>query len=214
MILKIVWSHQGENWQVRSEMKVGKLEKWFMTRQQHGERVVERAENLLSFINLEEGQDYLEIGCGGGAVCRHVATKYGLKVTGIDIDPEMLEAARSIPCTSSSISFQRADVTTLPFPDNSFDIVLSFGAMHHIPNWLDAMREIRRVLEPKGYLVLWDLFYNSVTARLAELFEDKFGATTQQALEDFVQENELDVIHCNVRNALLWYSLEAVYRSK
>ena len=86
--------------------------------------------------------------------------------------------------------------------------------MQHIPNWLDAMREIRRVLEPKGYLVLWDLFYNSVTARLTELFEDKFGATTQQALEDFVRENELDVIHCNVRNALLWYSLEAVYRSK
>jgi cyclopropane fatty-acyl-phospholipid synthase-like methyltransferase len=75
-------------------MKLGKIEKWFMNRPQHAEQVVKRADKLLSFVNVKEKHNFLEVGCGSGAVSKHVAKKYLLKVTGIDVDPEQIQLAQ------------------------------------------------------------------------------------------------------------------------
>lgn len=100
-------------------MKMIRIEKWFMNRPQRAERVINRAEKLLSFVNMKEKQDFLEVGCGNGAVSKHVAKKYLLNVTGIDVDPGQIQLAQENIDDIPNIHFLAADATNLPFRDTS-----------------------------------------------------------------------------------------------
>ena len=194
-------------------MKMVKIEKWFINRSQHAEYVINRAEKLMHFINAEEKQSFLEVGCGNGAVCKHVVKKYLLNVTGVDIDPEQIQLAQENSDDTPDIQFSVVDATKLPFQDNDFDIVLSFGVMHHISNWLNALGEIRRVLKPGGYFIYYDLIYSEPIARFGRSFKHSYGITTKRDLDSFIQQNNLTTIHASSKKSLLWHQHEAVYQS-
>jgi len=101
-----------------------------------------------------DGQDLLEIGCGLGTDLARFAMA-GARVTGIDLVPRHLaltrrrfELARLRACLTL------ADVERLPYPDESFDAVYSFGVLHHTPDDRAALSEIRRVLRPGGRVII------------------------------------------------------------
>ncbi len=194
-------------------MKMVRIEKWFMNRQQHAERVISRAEKLLHFVNVKEKQNFLEVGCGNGAVSKYIAKKCLFNVTGVDVDPEQIQLAQENIDDIPSIHFLAADATNLPFPDNDFDIVLSFGVTHHISNWLDALKEIRRVLKPKGYFIYADLIYSELMAKFGRSFKHSYGVTTMRDLNSFIQENNFSTIHASMKNSLIWHNCEFVYQS-
>ena len=74
-------------------MKMGKIGKWLIITPSRGKQNINRAEKLLYFINMKEKQNFLEVGCGGGPVSKHIAKKYSLNVTGTDVDPELIQHA-------------------------------------------------------------------------------------------------------------------------
>jgi len=193
-------------------MKMIKIEKWFMNRPQHAERVINRAEKLLQFINVKEKQNFLEVGCGNGAVSKHMATKYLLNVTGIDIDPEQIQLAQESIDDMPAIRFLAGDATDLPFQDNDFDIVLSFGVMHHISNWLEALKEIRRTLKPKGYFIYMDIIYSDLIAKFGRSFKHSYGIITMPDLTSFFQQNDFSPVHTSLKNSLFLHNYEAVYQ--
>jgi SAM-dependent methyltransferase len=193
-------------------LKLGRIEKWFMNRPQHAVQTINRAERLLHFVRLEGKQDFLEVGCGSGAVSNYIAAKYSLNVTGTDIDLDQILSAQHNNGNLPNIRFLEADATNLPFQDNDFDLVLSFGVMHHISNWLDAMREITRVLRKDGYFIYLDLVYPKWTAKIARLFEDKYGVTTIQDLNSFIAKNSFSTIHSSLSKLVIFDQYEAVYR--
>ena len=80
------------------------------------------------------------------------------QVVGTDITPEMLNEARALQDSNGidNVVFQLADVESLPFADESFDIVTCRRAAHHFPNLMQALREMRRVLKPGGRLAIDD----------------------------------------------------------
>jgi len=194
-------------------MKMIKIEKWFMNRPQHAEQAIKRAERLLHFVDIKEKQNFLEVGCGNGAVSKHLAKRYLLNVTGVDIDPEQIQLAQEGIDKIPNIKFVEVDATSLPFPDNGFDIVLSIGVMHHISNWLDALREIKRVLKPQGYFIYVDLIYPELIAKFGRSFKHRYGITTMQDLKLFAQENHFSPIHTSLAKSLIWNWWEAVYQS-
>jgi ubiquinone/menaquinone biosynthesis C-methylase UbiE len=106
-----------------------------------------------------DGARVLEVGCGPGHLSTRLARQYGLDVTGLDLDPAMIERARANADRAGEErlpSFVVGDVASLPFPDESFDLVVSTMSMHH---WADAMAgltEIDRVLRPGGRALVWD----------------------------------------------------------
>ncbi len=176
-------------------MKMGKIEKWFMNRPGHSNRASNQAEHLLQFVNPKENQKFLEVGCGNGAACKHIAQKYLLHVTGIDVDPEQIQYAQENIDATSNVQFFEGDATNLPFDDNDFDIVYSSGVMHHIGNWKKVLGEIHRVLKPKGYFIFNDLAYSGFTTRLFKRIAKNYGFYTINDITDFLTGNDFEIIH-------------------
>jgi ubiquinone/menaquinone biosynthesis C-methylase UbiE len=96
------------------------------------------------------GLDVLDVGCGQGIdVVRYA--RAGARVKGIDLTPRHVELAEShVAALGLEADVLVADAEALPFEDRSFDRVSSNGVLHHTPDILAALREIRRVLRPGG----------------------------------------------------------------
>jgi ubiquinone/menaquinone biosynthesis C-methylase UbiE len=170
-------------------MKLSRIEKRVMTSPQHARQAVNRAKGLLHSASLEGKDNFLGVGCGSGAVSKYVASNYDANITAIDLEPELIERAQRSVRDMPNIHFLAADATHLPFLDNGFDVVLSFGVMHHISNWLDALKEIHRVLKPEGCFVYADIVYPRLVAKIARSFKHSYGVTTTQDLNLFVEDN-------------------------
>lgn len=95
-------------------------------------------------------REVLEIGLGLGADHERFALA-GARLTGIDLTPRAVEmTGRRLSLGGLTSRLQAADAECLPFADSSFDLVYSWGVIHHSPDTRAAAREILRVLRPGG----------------------------------------------------------------
>jgi SAM-dependent methyltransferase len=107
------------------------------------------------------GARVLEVGCGPGRLAIRLAGQHGLDVTGLDLDPAMIERARANAAHRGNghkrgPSFLVGDVAALAFPDRSFELVVSTLSMHHWADPAAGLAEIGRVLRPGGRALIWD----------------------------------------------------------
>jgi ubiquinone/menaquinone biosynthesis C-methylase UbiE len=127
------------------------------------------------------GRDVLEIGAGSGSVAQRLLSDAPeLAWTAIDIDPHMTQAAATRLRGFAGASVQTADATAMPFPDDSFDSVVSCLMLHHIIDWEGAVAEAARVLRPGGIFVGYDL----VRTALASLFHRLDGSPHRLVVPD------------------------------
>ena len=108
-----------------------------------------------------DGARVLEVGCGPGRLSILLTRRHGLHVTGLDLDPAMVERARANAARPAGEhggepSFLVGDVASLAFPDRSFDLVVSTLSMHHWADPTAGLAEIGRVLRPGGRALVWD----------------------------------------------------------
>lgn len=117
----------------------------------------------------------LEIGCGTGHALGWLRRYFRpRRLTAVDLDLRMLVAAagrvRKTPRLSASVAC--ADAARLPFAAGSFDAVVGFGFLHHVPHWQRALAEVARVLRPGGSYFIEEfypaLYQNRVTRRLLD----------------------------------------------
>lgn len=115
---------------------------------------------LLELAALRGHERVLDIGCGTGTLVTLVKRAYeGTKVVGLDPDRKALARARSKAVRAGvSIELDQAFSDELPYPDASFDRVLSSLMFHHLEasSKEKTLREVRRVLKPGGSLHLAD----------------------------------------------------------
>lgn len=109
---------------------------------------------------IRKGEAVLDIGCGSGVdtIVAAIAVGPSGAVTGIDVTPEMLRKARENVRLMhlQNITFAEISAERLPFPDASFDIVISNGAFNLIPDKVSALAEAFRVLNPNGQFMIAD----------------------------------------------------------
>jgi SAM-dependent methyltransferase len=109
------------------------------------------AGRLVKFAEIVAGESVLDVGTGTGVVAITAARK-GARVTGLDLTPALIAQARENSRISrmENIVWTEGDAENLPYPDASFDVVLSqFGHMF-APRPDVAVAEMRRVLKPGG----------------------------------------------------------------
>ena len=110
---------------------------------------------------IQAGEQVLDVGCGTGTLAIAVARRVGRagRVVGIDPGAQQIARARTKAARRKElIEFQTGVIERLPFPDQTFDVVLSSLMMHHLPTSLkrQGLAEIARVLKPGGRLVIAD----------------------------------------------------------
>jgi ubiquinone/menaquinone biosynthesis C-methylase UbiE len=106
------------------------------------------------------GQRVLDIGTGTGLLALILAQQHPeWQITGIDISEDMLKIAGETAARnglSSTTVFQKATAEVLPFPDDSFDLVVSNASLHLWKDPRKVMNETARVTAPGGYCLIWD----------------------------------------------------------
>jgi arsenite methyltransferase len=116
--------------------------------------------NPFSLGPIREGEAVLDIGCGGGLDSLVAAVLVGPRgrVVGIDLSSDMIARAREHlrEAGLDPVDFQEGGGETLPFPDESFDVVLSNGVFNLLPDKPSALREAWRVLKKGGRLMMAD----------------------------------------------------------
>jgi len=107
---------------------------------------------------LPQGGDMLEVAPGPGFVAIEMAKGRGYRVTGLDVSRTMVELARSNAAEAGvDVAFRQGNVSTMPFADNSFDLLACSAAFKNFSEPHRALEEMYRVLRPGGTAVILDL---------------------------------------------------------
>ncbi len=107
------------------------------------------AKELIRSAPPWDGVNFLDLGCGTGAVTREVATSgiSAASLTGVDMTAGMLDVARKRAKEAGiKADWVKADATSLPFPDGRFDLAYCQQALQFFPDPIKALTELRRVL--------------------------------------------------------------------
>ncbi|MGZ8749960.1 MAG: class I SAM-dependent methyltransferase [Pseudonocardia sp.] len=109
---------------------------------------------LLEAAALQPGQRVLDVACGTGLIARLAAERVGSSgtVTGLDLSPDMIEVARA--ASPSTIAWHVGDATSVPFPDDTYDVVFCQMGLMFMPDRQAAVAEMRRVTAPGGRVVV------------------------------------------------------------
>lgn len=114
---------------------------------------------LLNQIKSNQGERALDVACGNGTLIKMLADKYGIIGYGSDISEKMIENARK---RNPEMKFEVAGCEQIPFKDQFFDLLTVCAAYHHFPNVRDFASEANRLLKPKGFLYIADVYYPAV----------------------------------------------------
>jgi trans-aconitate 2-methyltransferase len=114
------------------------------------------AAEVLALLVLQGNERVLDVGCGNGKITAEIAARVpNGSVLGVDASRDMIAFATSHfgPALGPNLRFAEADIRRLPFHDE-FDLVVSFNALHWVPEQDTALRSVRSALRSDGRAVL------------------------------------------------------------
>ena len=118
---------------------------------------------LIQLCGFTPDMHILDVGCGVGGSTRRLSHQLGCCVTGVDLSDEYIDAAERLTQLfdmQKNVKFQAANALDLPFEDNSFDGVWSIQMNMNIEDKLTWLKELYRVVKPKGRVVLYEVCGN------------------------------------------------------
>jgi len=102
---------------------------------------------------LVAGRRVLDAGCGVGRFS-DVLARWGAEVVAVDLSASV-EVARANLRDRTGVTIAQADILRLPFPPATFDVIVSWGVLHHTPDCAAAFRALCRLLRPGGTIAIW-----------------------------------------------------------
>jgi len=123
-------------------------------------RGLEATKEIADALEVAPDHHLLDIGSGIGGPARYMHSRFGCRVTGIDLTAEFCEVAHHLTGRlgfGDKLRFEHGDALAMPFPDASFEGAYSMNVSMNIADKDAFYREIRRVLKPGGWLVLSEI---------------------------------------------------------
>ena len=129
----------------------------------------EMRQTFLADIPFPTNAHVLEVGCGTGVLTRALALWPDVSaVVGVDMASSLLSKARELAADLPNLTFRQADGRSLPFEDETFDVVVFHTTLTHVPSPERALAEAFRVLRPLGWLAVFDGDYATGTVALSD----------------------------------------------
>ena len=160
----------------------------------------------LSHLDISKDDDILDVGCGGGVNEKRFLRMTDAKVVGLDYAE--LSVERSSELNRSAIDEGRCEiiqgsVSDIPFKDSTFDIVTAFETVYFWPDFVNDLKEIRRVLKDNGKIFIAnEALPNEFDERqrhIVDLLEMKIYS--QGELEDSLEKAGFGEIECYVKES-------------
>lgn len=167
--------------------------------------------DVMSRMNVLEGSKALDVCCGTGDWSFSLAEAVGEsgEVIGLDFSQNMLSVAkkRNEEASYKNVSFIHGNAMELPFEDNSFDYVTIGFGLRNVPDYMQVLREMYRVVKPGGKVVcletshptlpvykqLYYFYFRYIMPLFGKLFAKSYQeyAWLQESAKDFPDKNEL-----------------------
>ncbi len=172
---------------------------WFIARR----RILLGILNRYIGASTNGARRILDVGCGTGTMLTYLA-RFG-DAQGVDIDPEAIEYCHARGLTKVS----QSGADTLPFDNDTFDLVTALDVIEHIDDDLGAMRETRRVLRPGGRLLMTVPAYRFLWGRQDEINLHKRRYVARE-VRNRLKSAGFDVEKLTYMNALLFPAIAAI----
>ncbi|WP_298501032.1 class I SAM-dependent methyltransferase [uncultured Methanobrevibacter sp.] len=160
----------------------------------------------VSHLDISQSDIILDIGCGGGVNVRRFLEMTDEKVYGIDYSSLAVERSKDL--NRESVENGRCEiiegsVCDLPFEDGSFDIVTAFETVYFWPDFVNDLREVRRVLKDGGiFFIANEALPIERDTRQQELIELlDMNIYSKEQLEDYLQEADFRQVTCHIKQS-------------
>jgi ubiquinone/menaquinone biosynthesis C-methylase UbiE len=132
----------------------------------------------LDAMDIEAASTVLDMGCGTGVAARTIARRanFSGRVTGIDLSPYLVEAAKRLADEEglgTLVEFRSGDTRELEIPDSEFDAMVAHTLVSHVQEVLTVLEEAARVVKPGGLIAIFDGDYASMTFALDDPLQSK-----------------------------------------
>ena len=165
-----------------------------------------------------DGKRILELGCGKAEFTRAIAADgHDRRITATDVDRRQ-HAKNLLIDDLPNVTFMLAGAESIPEADASFDIVMMFKSLHHVPGDLlaNALQEIHRVLKPGGLAYISEPVYGGELNQIMRLFHDEKLVREQAfaALQQAVDNNQFRLVDEVFFNSPVYFENFADYEHK
>lgn len=171
----------------------------------YNENEIDWNEFCFDTMNIADYSEILELGCGNGVLWEKnkERIKDNCNIVLSDFFSGMLECAQNkLREIKDKFKFRVIDIESIPYPDNSFDVVIARHMLYHVPNIDKALSEIKRVLKPDGVFYATTNGENHLLqlAELVEEFDSEIEYSPKSYAEKFGLENGQKILENYFKN--------------